>query len=297
MCATTHNAATPIDHAGSPLVLLLFTVLPVGSCVGRSRARENASQNHISWHQGKHANKNPPETIHVECQCESGCARSNWPLRCPWHDPAAPILLTAHTSWNLPSFLQSLSLHRECCSVCKTPWQIKTGLHVKKWPHFQTTKRQHLLHLVCSPEALSESQPVILGTELHPDWCGAHPCLQGAAVPVLPLLGEDSASLTAPPLWGQLLRMWQVTCWQQSWKRCLGMVFYSPTAASALQFPSSAVLQALIPGLPTWLLHSITLQPSRHQGAHYYSPRFFRKPQQHQEGCLRTDTAPMLGYA
>lgn len=32
----------------------------------------------------------------------------------------------------------------------------------------QNQKRHHLPHLVCSPEALSESQPAVLGTELHP---------------------------------------------------------------------------------------------------------------------------------
>lgn len=155
MCAPTQNAATPIDHAGSPSVLPLLTALPGGICVGRSRARENAFQYCISWHQGKHANKKPllQKPSMLNASADLSVPKSNWPLRCPRHDPAAPILPTAHTNCNRPSSPQSVSLPSGCCGVCKTPWRIKTGLYVKKWLHFQTTKRQHLPHLVCSPEA------------------------------------------------------------------------------------------------------------------------------------------------
>lgn len=137
--------------------------------MGRSRAIENASKNHISWHQG---NKNPllQKPSMLNASMDLAVPKSNWPLGCPQHDPAAPISPTAHTNCNHPSSPQSVSSPSGCCGVCKTPWRIKTGLHVKKWLHLQTTKRHHLPHLVFSPEALSESQSV-LGTELHPDGC------------------------------------------------------------------------------------------------------------------------------
>lgn len=82
MCALTQNAATPIDHTGSPSALLLLTALPGRSCVGKSRVNDNVSQNRISWHQGNNENKcnenkkfSPAETICVEYQCGSDCAQ------------------------------------------------------------------------------------------------------------------------------------------------------------------------------------------------------------------------------
>lgn len=95
-----------------------------------------------------------------------------------------------------------LPLRRVChCPVGKAPWQIKKGLNFfKKWLHFQTTKRQHLPHLVCSPEALSESQPVMLGTELHPDQCtsvSARHCCDSTA-------GRGHSSSTRPATAGMV---------------------------------------------------------------------------------------------
>jgi len=235
MCAPTQNAATPIDHAGSPSVLLLLVALPGGSCVGRSRARAKASQNCISWHQGKRADKHPllqkPSMLNVSV--DLAVPKYSWPLRCPRHDPAAPIPHTAHTTCTPPSSLQSVLLPSGWCGVCKTPWRIKTVLRAKKWLHFPTTKRHHLPHLACSPEALSESQPVVLCWEHCCTLMGTHLCLQGAVMPALPLPGEDTAPLPALPLRGQSLGMWQARRWQQSWMRCIGMAFSSPVAASS----------------------------------------------------------------
>lgn len=182
MCATTHNAATPIDHAGSPLVLLLFTVLPVGSCVGRSRAGENASQNLISWHQGKHANKNPPETIHVECQCESGRARSNWPLRRPWHDPAAPILLTAHTSWNLPPLSRVSHCTESAVMSVKHLGKLKQASMLKSGPISKQQKGSifsiwfaPLRHSLSHSQSYWEQSCILTGV-VHIHVCKALPC-------------------------------------------------------------------------------------------------------------------------
>lgn len=120
-----------------------------------------------------HGTRGSMQTKILSFKTHLAVLKSNWPLGCPWHDPAAPILPTAHTNFSPPSFPQSVSVPSGCCGVCKTPWRIKTGLHVKKWLHFQTTKWHHLPHLVRSPKARSEPQPVVLGTELHPDGCAS----------------------------------------------------------------------------------------------------------------------------
>lgn len=115
-----------------------------------------------------------------------------------------------------------LPLRRVChCPLGKAPRQVKKGLHVKKWLHFQTTKRQHLPHLVCSPEAFSESQPVTLGTELHPDQCtsaSARHCHDSTA-------GGGHSSSTCLTRQGWLLGIRKAWHWQKTWRRCVGWHF------------------------------------------------------------------------
>lgn len=147
MFAPIPNAATPIYHA--PTLTAPWSCSCSVPCQGEAAwARENASQkSHLraSMLNAGVEMAMPKSTQTLGCSHPATAPANCNPPSSPPHCPGDPVVSAEH----LGELQQASSTSKSGSSD-------------------QNQKRHHLPHLVCSPEALSESQPAVLGTELHP---------------------------------------------------------------------------------------------------------------------------------
>lgn len=146
MFAPIPNAATPIYHV--PTLMAPQCCSCSVACQGEAAwARENASQ---KSHFGASMLNAGMELAVPKSSQTLGCSHpATAPVNCsppssPPHCPGDAVVSAEH----LGKLQQASSASKSGSSD-------------------QNRKRHHLPHLVCSPEALSESQPAVLGTELH----------------------------------------------------------------------------------------------------------------------------------
>lgn len=124
---------------------------------------------------------------------------------------------------------------------------------------------------------------------------GAHLCLQVTAVPALPLPREHMAPLPALPPRPQSLGMQQARHWQQSWRRCVGMAFSSPAAASA-RSPPLLLFFRLLQLFQHCCFTASLFNPPVIRGPITPAQDVSRSLGSTKRAYLRADTAPMQGH-
>lgn len=138
-----------------------------------------------------------------------------------------------------------------------------------------------------APLRHSESQPVMLETELHPDQCtsvsarhchcwevhGSSTCPTAAGMVAWEAASTELATELEEVCWDCIL--FSCCCFSP-----IVPLFCCSSGSSSSSNPATSQY------------HSSTLPPS---GGLLLQPRCFRKPQPHQEGYLRVDTAPVPG--